>query len=341
MKISYLVKNCNFLDITKFVMAICVVGLHSHGIAHDDFAPFFHYLLLSAVPFFYITSGFLVGRKLGNDNSANIEVCKKSILRYLRIYILWILIYTPISIFVAWMNKMPFWWDAGEYIKGVLFVGEIAYSYPLWYLLGLVVALTIVALLIKLKLRLWVILAISMIFLASGELYKNATPAEGTFWFSVYNIYTELFVSTRNGFFVGFPLVMVGILFSRFMISQSRYGIMFGIGLLFIAWILFVCNIPMWMYVSGGGVFYCSTNIPLGDSTAYKKLRIQSVWIFLVHMYFIFVFAMIDLALPDYSICKSVFLTWFVVGTLTLLTTISLEYLRNKRGWNFLSRLIS
>ena len=84
-------RNYNFLDVAKCIMALCVVGLHSHGIAHDDYAPFFHYLLLSAVPFFFITSGFLVGRKLGDDSSANIEVCKKSILRYLRIYILWIL----------------------------------------------------------------------------------------------------------------------------------------------------------------------------------------------------------------------------------------------------------
>lgn len=239
------------------------------------------------------------------------------------------------------MDTEPFIVDLWQYIKGVLFVGEISYSFPLWYLLGLAVALAIIALLVKAKIRLWMILAISMAFLFLGELYKNATPAEGTLWYSVYSIYTELFVSTRNGFFVGFPLVMVGIIFSRFIKSPSRYGILFGIGQLFIGWILFVYHIPMWMYVSGAGLFCCSANTSLRDSTLYKKLRIQSVWIFLVHMYLIFVFAMIDLALPDYSICKSVFLTWVVVGTLTLLTTISLEYLRNNKGWSFLSKLIS
>lgn len=245
----------NFLDIAKFVMAICVVGLHAHGIAHDDYAPSFHYLLLSAVPFFFITSGFLVGRKLGDDSSANIEVCKKSILRYLRIYILWILIYTPISIFVSCMDTEPFIVDLWQYIRGVLFVGEISYSFPLWYLFGLAVALTIIALLIKAKLRLWMILAISMLFLALGELHKYASPADGTLWCSVYNIYTELFVSTRNGIFVGFPLVMVGVLFSKLMTSPSKYGIMLGIGLVVIGWLLFVYDIPMWMYVSGGVSF--------------------------------------------------------------------------------------
>lgn len=250
-----LVKQYNFLDVSKFLMAFCVVGLHSHSIAHDDYAPFFHYLLLSAVPFFYITSGFLVGRKFGEIRKFNIEICKNSIFRYLRIYLLWILIYTPITIFVSYMDAEPFYIDLWQYFRGVIFVGEIEYSYPLWYLLGLVVALTMVALFLKIRLKLELILVISLVFLLIGELYKSVLPVEGTVYYNIYNFYTGLFCSTRNGFFVGFPLVMIGMIFGKYMSSQTKMGILLGLCLLIFGWLMFVKAIPMWMYITGGGHF--------------------------------------------------------------------------------------
>ncbi len=323
-------------------MALCVVGLHSHSIAHDDYPQIFHCILLSAVPFFFITSGFLLGRKLTGNPDNNVEICISSIKRYFRMYLIWILIYTPITILCSWLNKREFYLDFIEYVKGVLFVGEIAYAFPLWYLLGLCVAFSLICIGLKLKLNMISILIISFIFLAIGELYKYTNQSELCYpWNDIYSTYTDLFKSTRNGFFEGFPLVMGGVFLYKVFGKDNRWTLLIATMMLIIGAMMFNQEMPMWMYVIGGGLFLFSISFNISDNSIYKRLRVQSIWIFLLHMYFIFVFAMLDVLIPEFFICKYVFILWAVVGLLTLSVSLSLEYLRGNKGWNFLDRFIS
>lgn len=52
------------IDLLKFVMAIMVVGIHADAIVDEDMPFLLSMMARWAVPFFFITSGFLLFRKI-------------------------------------------------------------------------------------------------------------------------------------------------------------------------------------------------------------------------------------------------------------------------------------
>ena len=72
-------KRDNFVDILKFVFAVCVIGIHT-GVLYDfsERTNWFvtHLIFRLAVPFFITTSAYYLGIKLNNtllgDNTAPI-----------------------------------------------------------------------------------------------------------------------------------------------------------------------------------------------------------------------------------------------------------------------------
>lgn len=93
----------NCIDLLKLIMAFFVIAIHSglsnitSGICKDILNDIF----ALAVPYFFITSGFLLFRKTDINNWGSND--KKRLLRYLvkilKLYGAWTLIYLPLTIY--------------------------------------------------------------------------------------------------------------------------------------------------------------------------------------------------------------------------------------------------
>lgn len=125
-------------------MALVVVVNHLHPF--DDFLAkniflknAYDFIIQFAVPFFFITTGFFIGKKISNidklsDDDYNILI--SHLKKTLKIYILYTLIYFPLSLYgFVYENKNII--EALVYfIRGILFVGENFNSWILWYILS-------------------------------------------------------------------------------------------------------------------------------------------------------------------------------------------------------------
>ena len=98
----------NAIDITKFIMAIILIFIHTWSrfggiLMQTKLIPI---VTNTAVPFFFITSGFLLENKIKKQKENKEKVVKKYILNALIIYIIWTIIYLPITIFGWRLNGL-------------------------------------------------------------------------------------------------------------------------------------------------------------------------------------------------------------------------------------------
>lgn len=146
------------IDIAKVVFAVFVVAIHT-------LAPFTATLsteaqrvttaLLSmAVPFFFVASGFLLGNKLSSINREGQQgYLRKWLYRIGRLYLLWTLIYLPYAIYGFSLDGISIGKSIILYTRNILLIGENYWSWPLWYLLGMLVSGCIIWLLNRLNIK--------------------------------------------------------------------------------------------------------------------------------------------------------------------------------------------
>lgn len=82
-------KNYNSIDLVKFVMALCVVTIHTFFVETMEptiFRDILHSLICSAVPFFFVTSAYFVMQR--KDNADVYRYWK----RILDLYLAWCVI---------------------------------------------------------------------------------------------------------------------------------------------------------------------------------------------------------------------------------------------------------
>lgn len=208
-------KQYRSLDAAKFVCASLIIILHT--------APFSSYssvlnfgfrniITVVAVPFFFMTSGFLLFTKLNTLQSAEkSSYFKKYIKRLISMYLLWSAVYFPF-VLRDWLKNGCTVTDVLQYVKRFFFEGS--YS-TIWFLPALIVASAAVYLLHK-KLSLKIIILIALPFYGFaclGSSYYGLTkhiPVLRT----VFEVYFSFFDSIKNGLLFGFLFVALGAAFS-------------------------------------------------------------------------------------------------------------------------------
>ena len=201
-------ENYILIDILKFFCAIFVVGIHA-GIMNnkDNTVEWYilHMILRIAVPFFFIASGFLFGKKYLKDRSKLKENSVKQIKRLLIPFIFWMLVSLPYKLITTTGENVFF--IVLKIIRNALF-------YPwgaLWFLLALIVAIIIEYWVLKRK-RLNVALIIGFILYGIcllGNSYYFLL--EGTCFQNIMDLYLKIFISMRNGIFEAFPIFTIGV----------------------------------------------------------------------------------------------------------------------------------
>lgn len=109
-------------------MAIFVVAIHTNPMTackNEWILAVYDSLVTLAVPFFFIASGFFLGNKmtgtLGDED--NLKVIKAYLFRMIKLYLLWTIIYLPLTIYDYVVSGASVLWCAARFIKGVFLIG--------------------------------------------------------------------------------------------------------------------------------------------------------------------------------------------------------------------------
>lgn len=292
----------NVIDLSKFIFSFFIVLIHCEAYAILD-----EKICRLAVPCFFIFSGFFLYKGVAKPDGG-IQYLNSYLGKLVRLYLLYTIIYLPLTIYGALPTIYQYGFEGFvkkivAFFRNVCFVGENYMSWPLWYLLALIVAIFMIKCFLKRKIQLLYIFFISLTLTLIGLYVDYLNNSEGlpSFVEFVLKIYNSVFVTTRNGIFVGLFYVTVGMIISKyelfittnkllililFVISLSGYYFNLILGLNIFASVL-VCVLLM-----------CNGLFKEMNNNLAKTFRKMSTVVYFFHMYFIFIFSNLFYNIP-------------------------------------------
>lgn len=157
----------------KFLMAICVVAIHTEpmiGVIGWE-KNLYDTVVALSVPFFFTSTGYLVfgSLLLPYECAFNQNKLKRQTHKFLKTYLLWSFIYFPLAIYgFVVVEKCGVVKALILYIRNILLQGQNYFSYPLWYLLAALYASIVFYFVVKKEFRKKnVFLAIIVSFIAT------------------------------------------------------------------------------------------------------------------------------------------------------------------------------
>lgn len=338
--------NYNCIDLVKFLCSFLVIAIHIVPLTSVHWILNFavvNYVARLAVPFFFAVTGFLVFKKIDIKN-IDYSLIYRHILKLLKLYIIWSFIYFPFALkdsigasfnFTDVVYALIFWF------KNFIFTGSY---YHLWYLNGVIVALGMVCVALKLKLKSHVILLAGLVLYIIGLLgdsyYGLTKPllAHPQIGF-ILRVYKTVFSTTRNGIFDGFIFVSLGMFIAvntrKMSLLQSISGFIISVILLGVeVLVLFKFNLMldsnMYLMLLPSVYFmlYAVISMNLKDNTVYKELRILSSLIYFIHIliYTVFVAPMETSGFINHSL-----ISYSSTAIITLMVSWSLRILSKRK----------
>lgn len=116
-------------DILKLILALLVVAIHCWV---ESYSKGLYSVCILAVPCFFIMSGFLLEK-----HSDSITHYRRYIRKVLQMYIVWVLVYLPFSIYEMFVSGKPYSESLYWYARNVFISGDLYQGWQLWYLLAL------------------------------------------------------------------------------------------------------------------------------------------------------------------------------------------------------------
>lgn len=281
-------KNYNSIDVAKLFMAVCVVAIHTdplYGCANGFLLNLFNQVISWAVPFFFISTGFLIGKHVDLTNDHAAKQIKTSALKMLKLYLLWSVIYLPPAIVERAHSGKSVAYNLLHYAKGLILNGEHYNSWILWYLLSSFYALLLMSFLIKHKQSPGHILAIGCVlfvgYLALNALcdYANTLPP------ALQRI-LPLIQSTvgRGKPLQGFLYIPIGLCLSRKDIRVPQAAILFVVPFA-LSFFTGLALDRVLLPITVTGLFGLIVSISLPDDKTYLILRKYSTGIYFIHLY--------------------------------------------------------
>ncbi len=293
-------RYCNLLDAVKLVCALLVAAIHVPPLSSVNWVLNFGVVNCAAriaVPFFFVSSAYFVFLKAYNRETDSIDkrVILKYVLRILRLYAIWSVIYMPFAyINSGSTNFLKF---SPYYALG--FFRGTSYGH-LWYLGAVIYAYLILLALLSLRIKPRTIAGFSLTLYCLGVLTQS--------WYGLIEPLTHypqvhsallflksVFGTARNGLCEGLLFIVMGMLFAvrplkmtvkKSVMFLALYFILFGaevFALTRLDWIreydMYLGLIPTVFFL-----FYVSITVKLPDSPIYKKMRTLSSLIYYIHM---------------------------------------------------------
>ena len=211
------------LDVTKFLMAIAILLSHTQNDLATSASSIVHNLLAVSdfgVPFFFACSGFLFFTKLFVlDENAQRQYYRHFSLRLGKMYLVWTIIYTTF--------RLTSWLVYGVSHREVMhFIHELIVrtSYPtLWFLPALWIGVSIIYFLYQRWNNKVLLTTVILLYLlcSIGDSYHNLFSSFPLFQ-SIWDWYNAIFLSFRNGVFMGAPFVACGYFAAHMKEMQSN-----------------------------------------------------------------------------------------------------------------------
>lgn len=296
-------RQYNGLDLVKFGLALLVAARHMiqlfYPIESKWRVVIASWLSNLAVPCFFIMAGFLLFRKIGDGRAKGEgKIISAYCARIFKMALIWSLIYLPIDLY-------NWWYGRDRVLEWILvYIRYFFLDHPimhLWFLLALIVACGLVWCMYRAGAKPWLIVAAGgMLFIigcVGDNWYFNQQLPE-SIW-KIYSMYFKYFVTMRNGVFYGAFFVAVGLWFAK-----ARARIPFpaaAAGFLVSALLMYGevkrCQNVNMVFTSAPAAFFliaAALEAPRGQQGGgllYKRLREMSQWIYLTHVYFLYIFS--------------------------------------------------
>lgn len=277
-------QNFNCLDLTKFIMAIIVVAIHTHPLEGcDNQYILFIYSFINnlAVPFFFITSGFLLGNKLSKNEKNLNNIYKGNIYKYVKLYLIWTIAYLPLALIPYITNNYTLGQSVTDYFSNLVFLGHNYNSWILWYLLSTIYSLCVIYFIQKKNpsRKKLVIICVCSILL---HLLINFIANNNSFI-----VIKKLIITTiENGrLLTGTYFITIGMI-----LSSKKLKSITNCSLLITGFFLtLIPNIGIFKsiayFLSTIGLFGILSNIKLKNHVIYSYFRKSSTIIYFIHLY--------------------------------------------------------
>ncbi|MDE7377205.1 MAG: acyltransferase [Muribaculaceae bacterium] len=264
------------VDVMKFLMALCVVLIHviplSNGWSPSTAV---EYVISLAVPFFFVSSGFLLQNKIEKiGDCESYQTIKKYAFRIWKMYFCWIAIYIPLCM---WGYQFDEGHTMAQYgiiqIRSFLLMGEIKYSWPTWYLYSLGFAAVFFMLAKRFRIPLVLILICGIAGVLCQYIFTH---------FSLASL-PKFACSSLSRILIGSGYLMIGVFLRKHIDCIKPLYVICA----YVASIgLFVTNLPFSDLIGSVAVFGTAflMKIRCNERIA-EGLRGESLWIFLIHMY--------------------------------------------------------
>lgn len=347
-------KRNSGIDLTKFICSLFVIMIHvaPFGVQNSNNVYYLlnfvlmQYLGRLAVPFFFVCNGYFLFRKI-NFANVNFDIIKSRVIKATMLYIIWSAIYFPINLIDIIKDEKGIIHGCLEYIRNFLFRGSYV---QLWYINGLIVALVIIAICLKVNLKPKTIFLISLFLYLIGLLddsyygIMNCSPLLS----KVFDVYNYFFVTTRNGVFIGFFFVSLGMLISinKPQITRKRSIILFLMSMVFMfveTFLLKYYSIAryydkcIFLIPSVYFLFNLSSSIELFDSEKCFTLGTMSRLIYYGHLWVNFVVSQLFDYLQEYL--NATPLRFLLVVTITMGISLIVIKLSNLEKFKWLKKM--
>lgn len=288
----------NSFDIAKFIGAIMVIAIHTNPMLcyADTFAYDIYNMFVSlAVPFFFVVSSYLFfDRNREIYEKGTLVVLKENIFKWIRLYLIWTILYLPCTIFVYIEKDYTIGFSIIHFIRGVLFIGHHNFSWPLWYLLALIYAMSFCYIMLKKKVDIKIITYIAVVFFVIGiginYLLRNSESFNGIMA-NFTNILNYILSSGR--LFISVIYIVFGMLIALEKINWLK-NIKWKLVQIFICAFL-RCIVPE--YIDEFIKFYMVIlifmelkKLQLKNAKIWYFLRRASTIMFYCHMFFYFIY---------------------------------------------------
>ena len=272
------------LDILKYLSALCVVWIHVSGMSGYANPKWFDIILTTAVPFFFVSSGLLMGKHAEASGNFSKYFKNKSI-NLIRIWIIWLLIYLPLDIFEC-CPVLTIKWIAA-WSKHALIYGEGGLSWPLWFIFSMIIG----CLLLSVATRKRIILGTIVVFILSSALSfftSMTSPSDLYGYFGIFgNSPTPPLIDVRLIRLLSGPICLsAGIMLSwiRFKQTDKRYVISIAFLLIVTGCIMHCYGIALNILPRSIGLILIAILLPQVKINT-RFIRQQSMWIYYCHMY--------------------------------------------------------
>lgn len=282
--------NYNSIDLVKFIMAFAVIAIHTHPLEfcqNEIILSIYTNIIEMAVPFFFLASGFFLEKK--SKEPWDSGVIYSQLIKVLKMYLLWMAIYTPLSIHHGFSQHETIKDWCLKFMQGLFFVGEQYNSWHLWYLLSTIYALLLIMALMKrgISRKGLLLVSISFAFLSIG-IDTFVTVAQGIEHLPLplklaQGILNRSIVSGR--IFSGMVFIPLGMYLARNKLNMAANIVLFSVSFVMRCVINNVAVDALLLIGVSIGFWGIIENYALGQSPIYSRLRKASTVIYLVHMY--------------------------------------------------------